>query len=344
MTYAGTSYKTVVTSDNFIPNSNSSTYGMNLIPGSIDDSGDVNFGAVPTGTSSFAYYIAPAGFTTVFRIAGTTDAPPLSCTWCTGLGISPWSFFPGVPVSSEVITGIPLTYNIPKLNAQGQMLLGLWGGLFIGGKDGSFTLVPMAASGACSPQPPISVISYSPLQGPPAFLNDSGTVAFTNPPISASAAICIAMPASPGVAPPYPTAIVTAGDAAPASAGGTMISPVALGLDDSGDIAYQSLISGSSVTTSALLRYQASSGQSNLVAYVCEQAPGTNGGFFSLVPCGGFSGSGGIFSVSSLTPFSGVSIAKDATVSFYSVLSNGGERNLQAETGCLHSRIYFSGQ
>ncbi|HTC65467.1 MAG TPA: Ig-like domain-containing protein [Candidatus Saccharimonadales bacterium] len=325
MTYAGTTYRTVVTSDNFIPNSTTSTYGINLVPGSIDDSGDVNFGAVPTGTNSFAYFIAPAGFTTVFRIAGTTDTPPLSCTWCTALGISPVSFLNGAPAGGGVITEFPLTSSIPKLNAQGQMLLGLWGGLFIGGKDGSFTLVPMAASGPCSPNPPANATSYIPLPGPPAFLNNSGAVAFTNPPNSASGAICVAMPASQGVAPPFPTAIISAGDAAPASVGGgTMISPVALGFDDSGDIVFQSPISGSNVTTSALLRYQASSGQSNLVAYVCEQAPGTSGGFFSLIPCDSSWGSGSIISVSSLTPFSGVSIAKDGTVSFYSVLTTGG--------------------
>jgi hypothetical protein len=60
-----------------------------------------------------------------------------------------------------------------------------------------------------------------------------------------------------------------------------MISPVALGLDDAGDIVYQSPISGSTVTTFALLRYQSSAGQSNLVAYNCEAAPGTSGAFCS---------------------------------------------------------------
>ncbi len=39
MTYSGTTYRTVLTSDSFVPNSNSATYGLSIIPGSIDDSG-----------------------------------------------------------------------------------------------------------------------------------------------------------------------------------------------------------------------------------------------------------------------------------------------------------------
>ena len=323
MTYAGTSYRTVVTSDSFVPNSNSSTYGINLEPGSIDDSGDVNFLAVPTGINSLVYYIAPAGFATVFRIAGSTDTPPASCTWCTTSGISSGNFYTGVPVGSGTLVSFLPAY-VPKLNAQGQMLLGLWGGLFLGGKDGSFTLVPMATSGGCSPQPAANLIPNA-LYGGTAFLNNSGMVVFTNPPNIPSAAICVAMPASSGTEPPPPTPLITAGDAAPASVGGgTVISPVALGLDDSGDVVFQSPISGSTVTTIALLRYQALAGQSNLVAYNCEPAPGTSGGFFSLNPCPASSSSGIIIYNPSTGPFSGISMANDGTVSFNSALTTGG--------------------
>jgi hypothetical protein len=89
MTYAEASYRTIVTSYSFIPNSNTSTYGVNLIPGSIDDSGDVNFAAVPTGSGSLVYYIAPAGFTTAFELPArqihlrhpARGARPLEVLW-----------------------------------------------------------------------------------------------------------------------------------------------------------------------------------------------------------------------------------------------------------------------
>jgi hypothetical protein len=97
MTYVGTTYRTVVTSDSFVPNSTSTTYGVNLEPGSIDDSGDVNFAAVPTGTNSPVYYIAPAGFATVFRIAGTADTPPCILHVVHGFGQFFRKFFYGNP-------------------------------------------------------------------------------------------------------------------------------------------------------------------------------------------------------------------------------------------------------
>ncbi len=112
---------------------------------------DVNFAAVPTGVNSLVFYIAPAGSTTIFRIAGTADTPPAVLH----VVLDFWKFCGKFSSRGtryhRSFCGIFLAY-VPKLNAQGQMLLGLWGGLFIGGKDGSFTLVPMAATGACSPQ------------------------------------------------------------------------------------------------------------------------------------------------------------------------------------------------
>src|ERR1700674_809261 len=45
LTYDGANYQTVVSSDGIAPGSNGVTYGLNLYPGSINDSGDVNFAA-----------------------------------------------------------------------------------------------------------------------------------------------------------------------------------------------------------------------------------------------------------------------------------------------------------
>jgi hypothetical protein len=106
-----------------------------------------------------------------------------------------------------------------------------------------------------------------------------------------------------------------------------MTSPVALGLDDSGDIVFRSPISGSNLTTFALLRYHPSNAPTDVVAYNCEQAPGTNGSFFSYAP---FSPSvpcapGGVIETLSLSSaFSGISIANDGSVSFNAYLSSGG--------------------
>jgi hypothetical protein len=314
--YDGTNYHTVVTSDGIAPGSNGATYGLELIPGSIDDSGDIDFAAVPTGVLAATFYIVPSGGSPV-RIVGLSDAPPASCTWCVASSISLGSFLQGVRVSSAILTGTPY---VPALNGKGQMLLSLWGGLFIGDKGGGFAVVPMAGTGVCSPQAVTTQTGLIPILGNSAFLNDAGAVAFSNPPNSGSAAICVVTPGST-----QPTPAVTGGVApAPASLGGTITSPLALGLDDSGDIVYQSPISGSNVTPFALLRYHPSNGQSEVVAYDCEQAPGTNGNSFSpLLPCTSWA-PGGVISIS--TPesaFGGVSIANGGSVSFNASLSNG---------------------
>lgn len=335
LTYDGTNYHTVVTSDAIAPGSNGAAYGLNLVPGSIDDSGDIDFSAVPIGTNAAAIYIVPSGGTPV-RVVGLGDNPPAPCTWCvTTTSGSLQNFFVGTPTGSAVLIGRAF---VPGLNSKGQMLLNLWGGLFIGSKDG-LSLVPMAATGPCSPQPATTGTSLVPLPTTTGFLNDSGAVAFTNPPNSGSAAICVA-PAGGGA----PTPAIAAADPAPASLGGAIVSPVALGLDDSGNIVYQSPISGSNVTVFALLRYHQSSGQSDVVAYNCEPAPGTNGGSFSpglsSVPCGS-----AIVTSTFPSPFSGVSIANDGRVSFNTSLSTGGNA-IYRQTGAAAPEfisLVFSG-
>jgi hypothetical protein len=327
LTYDGANYHTVVSSAGIAPGSGGSTYGFNLVPGSINDSGDVNFAAIPTGIESTTFYIVPFGQMPV-RIVGLNDNPPPPSPPCTGC------FFGGVPVGGSVIFGSPLSLLVPGLNARGQMLIGLWNGIFIGSKDGTLTLVPMATSGPCSPQTSLSGTTLIPSPGTSAFLNDAGVVAFTNPPNigNANASICVAPPGGG-----TPTLVVAPGDPAPAGVGGgTITSPVALGLDDSGDIVFQSPISGSNVTTFALLRYHPANVPTDVVAYNCEQAPGTNGGFFSFfplpssVPCGP---SGVISTLSLASAFGGVSIAKDGSVSFNGSLSSGGTAIYRQKTG-----------
>src|SRR4029077_17726950 len=175
---------------------------------------------------------------------------------------------------------------------------------------------------ACTPHPIATGTSFFPAPGISAFLNDDGVVAFTNPPVPGSAAICVA-PAGGG----SPPAAITAADPAPASIGGTITSPVALGFDDAGDIVFQAPVSGSNVTTFALLRYHPSNAPTDVIAYNCEPAPGTNGSLFSsfpLPPSVACATSTVIFPLSSSSAFGGISIANDGRVSFSAALSSGG--------------------
>jgi len=313
LTYDGTNYHTVVTSDVIAPGSNGAAYGIDLVPGSIDDSGDMNFAALPGGINSTTFYIVPAGGTPV-RIVGLGDNPPPPPSPCTAC------FLPGVPVGVTVLTGSSSSLMVPGLNAKGQMLISLWNGLFIGSKDGTFLPVSMATSGACSIQPVTTGNSLNPFLETSAFLNDTGAVAFTNMPNSGSTTICVAPPGGG-----TPTAVIASGDPAPAGVGGgTITTPVALGFDDAGEIAFQSPLSGSTLTTSALLRYHPANVPTDVVAYDCEPAPGTNGSFFSVIPSSvSCSPSGVIYVLSLSSAFGGVSIANDGSVSFNASLSNG---------------------
>jgi len=317
LTYDGVNYHTVVSSEDIAPGSGGVAYGFNLVPGSIDDSGDVNFAAIPAGIESTTYYIFPSGAQAALRIVGLNDnppPPPAACTAC---------FLPGAPVGGTILSGSPLALSVPGLNAKGQMLISLWNGLFIGSKDGTLVPVSPASSGACSIQPATTGNLLNSFPGTSSFLNNTGAVVFTNPPNSTSTTICVAPPGGG-----TPTAVIAPGAAAPAGAGGgTITSPVALGFDDSGDIVYQSPISGSNLTTFALLRFHPSNAPTDLVAYDCEQAPGTNGALFSSVPLPSSvsCGPSGVIIVLSLTsPFGGVSIANDGSVSFNASLSSGG--------------------
>lgn len=81
LTYDGTNFHTVASSDDIAAGAVGATYGTNLMPGSINDNGDANFSAVPLGQSAITYYIVPSG-EAAMRVAGLDDPPPPSCTWC----------------------------------------------------------------------------------------------------------------------------------------------------------------------------------------------------------------------------------------------------------------------
>lgn len=309
LTYDGTNYHTVATSDAAAPGTNGATYGIDLFPGSVNDSGDTSFEVVPTGTTTTSLYIVPSGGAAVLitTLPATTTGACLAC------------FLPGVPVSSTVLL---VSAANPKLNAKGQILVGLSDGLYIGSKDGSLSPVPMGTSGPCSPQTGTIGTNLVPTPGASAFLNDAGTVVFTNPPATgATTTICLVTPGAT-----QPTAAIAPGDPAPAAVGGgTLTSPAVEGIDDSGDIVFVSLLSGSTLTTFALLRYHTSNGQSDAVAYDCEAAPGApSGTVFASVPCLSWQPGGPTIIALQESDFFGISIANGGSVSFDALLSTGG--------------------
>src|ERR1700728_2409477 len=180
LVYSGSAFSIVATSDGISPGSGGATYGTTLLPGSIDDSGDISFTATPIGQSSTTFYIVPSGGSAV-RVAALGDPPPAACTWCdtnivdAGLGIS----YPSA-----------VSYISP-LNALGQMPFLLAGGIFIATKDG-LQLVALPSSGPCSPNFSTNSVSLSSL--PPLangiLLNDAGMMAYTNG-TSTTSAICV---------------------------------------------------------------------------------------------------------------------------------------------------------
>jgi hypothetical protein len=74
LTYDGMNYHTVASSGDIAPAPDSVAYGS-LIPGGVDDQGDINFSAFLIGKSGITYYIVPFGGTPV-RVAATSDTPP----------------------------------------------------------------------------------------------------------------------------------------------------------------------------------------------------------------------------------------------------------------------------
>jgi hypothetical protein len=323
LTYDGGNYHTVVSVGDIAPAPDSVAYS-GLIPGSVDDQGDINFSAFLIGKSGITYYIVPSGGTPV-RVAATGDKPPATCTWC-----SP------PPSSSGGILIYGFQLVPPPLNKKGQMLLNFWGGLFIGSTNG-LSLVPFAASGPCSQNPSgLPGITLQPFVYS-GFLDNLGVVYFTNV-TSSGSAICVVQPG--GTA----QAAIESGAPAPVGiGGGNLPFPALLGIDDSGDIILQSVVLGSSVTNFAILRHHPNNPQLDVVAYNGEPAPGTtNGSTFSFP---GFLswGPGSITFVppGSLLPvFDSISMAKDGSVSFLAPLSIGGNA-IYRQTGANTPEFIF---
>lgn len=331
LTYDGMNYHVVVSSTDLAPAPDSVAYGT-LTPGSINDAGDVNFAAFLVGKPNIAFYIVPSG-KPVVRVVGLNDAIPpailAACTWCSPTGGSLGGFFGGNPTSVNVLGA----FRVPPLNAKGQMLISVWGGLFIGSKDQPLSLVPLATSGVCGPPvPPSSGIITGgsvPIPLLDGALNNLGAVAFvditpgnwaTGPPTTS--AICF-VPAG-GTA---PVTVETSGDPAPAAfpvPGGTLGGPSLLAMNDSGDIVYSTGVftTGTAGTTVkfALLRYHQSSKQTDVVAYNGEVVPPPTGVTFASPvfttppPPPGVPGISPTFPVPA---YSGVSMANDGRVSFH---------------------------
>jgi hypothetical protein len=319
LTYDGSTYRKVASSEDIAPGSGGAVYGTGLTPGSINDNGDVDFSAVPVGKSAPTFYILPSGSLTAVRVAALDDTPPAACTWCSETPI-----FAGgiVSNSTSLVLG---TDPAPPLNSSGQMLLSLDGGAFIGTKDG-LQLVTLPASGPCRPSAVFDT-QIAPL------LNDAGNVAFTD----SGSAICLSTSAATPAAP-----VVSLSDPPPAAIGGTYASLFALALDDAGDILFRAQISAGK-TGYALLRYRqtgAGTGQIDVVAYNGEVIPAPDGSTFASPSVTVPSTPPSTFPLSA---FSAVSMANDGRVNFRVLLSQGSIAIYQQTGAAIPLRFAIEG-
>jgi len=265
---SGTMYSTVATDTTTAPGTNGLTYGVNLVPEGINDSGDLAFTAVPS-PAQVTLFIAPAGGAAK-RVIGIGDAVQ----------------DPSVP--NETFSALLIS---PGLNALGELvfLAEPTDAVYIASKGGQITEVANpslpagAAGGGCLSGGDIANLAR------PA-INNSGAIAFeeSTPPTLGSGsqdAICYTATGS------APVEAIYTGQSAPSAIGGTVgtigegtVSPTGgiftvsttglpLTLDDSGDILAGAQIAGSSTTTYALLRFSASTGQLASIAYSGESDP-----------------------------------------------------------------------
>jgi hypothetical protein len=253
LTYDGTNYHTVASSDDIAPGSVGATYGTNLLPVGINDGADVAFTAAISAyplNPLTTLYIAPSKRAAV-RVVGSGDTLPQPQEPCPPA--IPSCFTVGTPFQALAITS--------GINARSEVLFKLGNGLFVGSAT-VVSPVTMANNGPCS----------SPSFLSEGVLNNSGTVAFTNSNYTASA-ICIA-PA--GGSPSIP-AVTSGSSAPPPIANWTLASFFPLAINDAGDILFQSRTSGGAPNV-ALLRYRHSAGLLDVVAYDGEPAPGAASG------------------------------------------------------------------
>jgi hypothetical protein len=302
LTYnTGSGYQNIVSSDDPSP-AGGGAYGTSLLPlnpGAINDNGDVAFTAAPTITSAFTLYIAPAAGTPL-RIVANGDFLPYPSGYIF-LNIFPSS---GLNSLGQVLFFAETTqgsgFFLATAANGGQILKVVTAGDPICGGSGSIfglTVVPGAA------------------------LSDTGTYAFAEQTTTQSA-ICF------GAAGGTLTKAVGTGTAAPAAIGGMLglqsfRSPLAI--DSSGDIVFSSAIAGSATTGFALLSFQPSSGQLDVVAYTGEPAPGTTSNTFT----GNFS------------PFS---VSRNGTVAFTATLTGNGTGIYQQAGTAAPSLVALSGK
>ncbi|MGD0908568.1 MAG: Ig-like domain repeat protein, partial [Candidatus Acidiferrales bacterium] len=314
MIYDGTNYHTIVSSESLAPpiatapnlggpNVTFSTTFTPLNQG-INDNGDVAFTADPDATGLQTLYIVPSGKVPLaVATFNEPSLPPFSGTFST---------------NPAVLSGI---------NALGQVLFtssvsGIGSGLFVASEENGGEVFKVALIGDtyCGGGATVSSLSSTSAS---AALNNLGGYAFTEQAVVSSvtqSALCV------GVAGAAPTKAVGSGTAAPSPiVSGTLgVSAVgaALAIDDSGDVAFVSPITGSVTTTSALLRYTKAGGQLGVVAYNTEAAPGLSGQLLS----------------SSFAPFS---IGNNATVAFEA--GTGGSSCAPADNCGTHTVYQQSG-
>jgi Bacterial Ig-like domain (group 3) len=273
LVYDGASYRTVVSSEDIAPDSGGTAYG-GISSFMINDNGDVAFTATlrpMPATYSFIFstlYLAPAG-ATVLRIVGPEDTLP--------------STLPAPPGSLANII------QLVAINDSAQAL-------FVTGLSDAYV---GAASG-------IQIVGSRPVIGLPSF-NDAGTVAFLGqvlPGLQSGLAISTVGGSQ--------NLVVVSGSAGPGLIGGT-ISPVAIEpsrfgqqaplIDTAGDILFGANVTGSAVTTFAVLRRRADS-TLDVVAYEGQPAPGAAGKTFAS--------------------FLGPSISSDGRATFTALFTDGG--------------------
>jgi VCBS repeat-containing protein len=251
---SGATYATVATDTGSAPGT-STTYGTDLQPLGINDSGDVAFSSV-VSPAELTLFITPASGAAK-RIVGIGDSVP-----------DPTS-------GNAVLDSLVVT---PGLNALGEILFdGLPADAFyVASKTGQITVVAYPSlgqgvvAGGCAPGTLEGVASVA--------LNNTGLVAFSEF-NSTNTAICYTEIGS------IPSAAGIDGESAPSPVGGTLSFVVngPFTLDDSGDILFDDEVTSSSGLTNALLRFTASTNQLSVVAYSGETEPsGTSKTFLNF--------------------------------------------------------------
>lgn len=286
LTYNGSGFQTVASSDSAAPGAGGAIYGTFQYV-AINDNGDVAFTATPQFYGDIAeialgaIYIAPSGSSPV-RIAGIGDTlqPPLPV---------------GQTVEKFIVVFPPLSFNSAGqiLFSAGVSGLGAGPSLVLGSASSGMQVVASTLFAA----PTGGTFAIGSIAS--ASLNNLGQVVFF---ATTSLGVSGTWQWSSSSGTINPVAVT--GAPAPALLGGTLMSPSPAAFDDAGDILLSSPVTGSATTTFAVLRYHLSGGTPDLIEFAGESAPGLAGKSFS----------------SSTVP----SMANDGTASFSQTFNEGG--------------------